>query len=315
MLGLPAASMFIQHLRMPKLEEDELKRALPWEARGKLPIDLSKAVLRHIVAGEVYVDQEPRNEVILMATQNQTVDQLLACAKKARLDIGGMNVEPMAILDCFSQVYRRASDAGTTNFFVDIGASGSRAIFTQGRQILFARAIPVGGDHFTAAAAEAMKLSREEAKALRIKLCNETPSAPERGIISHGHNHGDPSSPRLRVEQACEAPLAKLIEELDLCRRYYEATFPAKPVDRLIFIGGEARQRWICQKIAAELGLPAQIGDPMCRMAKRCDVGIESGIDRRLPQPAWAVAIGLSMGPPTAQAAATGESRSHNERT
>src|SRR5205823_6156787 len=38
-LGLPAATMFIQHLRMPKLDPEAMKKALPWELRGKLPID------------------------------------------------------------------------------------------------------------------------------------------------------------------------------------------------------------------------------------------------------------------------------------
>src|SRR5580765_1089591 len=38
-VGLPAATMFIQHLRMPKMEPDAMKKALPWELRGKLPID------------------------------------------------------------------------------------------------------------------------------------------------------------------------------------------------------------------------------------------------------------------------------------
>jgi hypothetical protein len=32
-------------------------------------------------------------------------------------------------------------------------------------------------------------------------------------------------------------------------------------------------------------------------MGRTTDVGVESGIDRRVSQPAWAVAIGLSMGP------------------
>jgi hypothetical protein len=44
------------------------------------------------------------------------------------------------------------------------------------------------------------------------------------------------------------------------------------------------------------LGLPALQGDPLCRMARYSEVNIESGIDRRTPQPAWAVAIGLSLG-------------------
>jgi hypothetical protein len=42
--------------------------------------------------------------------------------------------------------------------------------------------------------------------------------------------------------------------------------------------------------------LAAQVGDPLVRMARNSDVGIESGIDRRQPQPNWTVAVGLSMG-------------------
>ena len=87
------------------------------------------------------------------------------------------------------------------------------------------------------------------------------------------------------------------MEELTLCRRYHEATFPNKPVDRLIFVGGEARQRSLCAYIAREMGLAAQVGDPIVRMGRISEIGIESGIDRRQSQPNWSVAIGLSIGP------------------
>jgi hypothetical protein len=62
-------------------------------------------------------------------------------------------------------------------------------------------------------------------------------------------------------------------------------------------VGGESRHRALCQHIARELGLAAQLGDPLVRMSRSSEVGIESGIDRRQPQPAWAVAVGLSLGP------------------
>jgi cell division ATPase FtsA len=180
--------------------------------------------------------------------------------------------------------------------------------------------INIGGDHFTAAVAEELKYSAAEARALRIKLAGQSASIPERNAISHEPAADDSAAPRQRVEEAMAPLISKLIEELDLGRRYYEATFPARPADRLVFVGGEARQRWLCQRIAQGLGLVAQLGDPLCRMSKRCDAGIESGIDRRLPQPSWAVAIGLSMGPPSdeqlAAAAARGgaDSRSTHER-
>jgi hypothetical protein len=56
------------------------------------------------------------------------------------------------------------------------------------------------------------------------------------------------------------------------------------------------------------MGLAAQLGDPLVRMSRVSDVGIESGIDRRQPQPAWAVAIGLSLGPAGGPAASGGGS-------
>jgi hypothetical protein len=62
---------------MPKLDEAEMKKALPFEAAGKLPIDPSFALMRHVVAGEVYQDQEQKNEVVLMAASRELVNQLL----------------------------------------------------------------------------------------------------------------------------------------------------------------------------------------------------------------------------------------------
>ena len=109
-LAMPAAGMFIQHLRLPKLDEEETRKALPWEARGKLPIDPSQALLRHLIAGEVYQDQDPKNEVILMAASRENVNQFLAAAAKAKLDVVGMNVEPKALIDCFGHIYRRSDD-------------------------------------------------------------------------------------------------------------------------------------------------------------------------------------------------------------
>jgi len=356
-LSLPAASTFIQHLRMPKLEEEELKKALPWEARGKLPIDPSHAVLRHIIAGEIYQEQEQKNEVILMAAARELVNQLLVAAARAKLDVVGMNVEAKAIVDCFTHLYRRKTDGDQCTCYVDIGSSGTRAVIAKGGQILFARSIPIGGEHFNRAVANGMKISLEDARVLRIKLCGlqaqaahaaaeqkdrqvASPAAATRQsaepqtleqafpllgaamAASAGKSSTATAAPRAQaqanapahtavpyegggelqdkarqVEQCLREPLAKLTEELDLCRRYHETTFHSKPLDRLVFIGGEARHRNICMYVARSMSLAAQVGDPLVRMGRTSDVGVESGIDRRQPQPSWSVALGLSMGP------------------
>jgi Tfp pilus assembly PilM family ATPase len=259
-----------------------------------------------------------------------------------------MNVEPKAMVDCFAHIFRRKSDAELTTCYVDIGCSGTRAVIARGSQILFARGIPVGGDHFNRAVAGSMRMSLEDAKVLRIKVCSLGAPAPAGAGAPEAQSRqaaqapqsldsafpllgagmkaagvdvasatatatatapaavqasiGEPVSGELlekarQVEQACREPLSKLTEELDLCRRYHESTFSSRPIDRLVFVGGEARHRSLCQQIARQMSLAAQVGDPLVRMGRTSDVGVESGIDRRQPQPSWSVAIGLSMGP------------------
>jgi type IV pilus assembly protein PilM len=348
LLGLPASCMHIQHLRLPRMEEEALRKALPWEARGKLPIDPSHALLRHIVAGEVYQDQEPKTEVILMAARRDYVEQLLASAAKARLDVVGMDSEPKALLDCFSHLYRRKSDGEITNLFVDIGCIATRAMVAQAGKALFVRSIPIGGEHFSRAVSTALKIPLDDARLLRIKLCAAQPSGDEyrdkralpaeiataqsdAGAPDASENNDfallesglraagladaatavavaeppvvvqapedDDSPERRRVDDALREPLARLVEELVLCRRYHEATFPNRTVERLIFVGGEARHRNLCQSIARDMGIAAQVGDPLVRMGRISEAGLDCGLDRRVPQPSWAVAIGLSMGP------------------
>jgi type IV pilus assembly protein PilM len=330
-LALPASSMITQHIRLAKMSNEETKAALPFELRGKLPYDPSHAIIRHLVAGEVFVEQEQRHEIIAMAAARETVNQLLASASRAKLDVVGMNVEPKAIIDCFSHVYRRRTDAEAVTCYVDLGASGTRAVIAQGTQILFARSIDFGGDHHTRRLADAMSLSFEDAKLRRLQLASQPAAVEDRsdrselpasdtpasdpeaadnsfallGVALAKHQRASerpaapakPTSLARPIDQLCHDAAMKLVDELNFCRRYYESVFPSKPLQKLIFVGGDARQRTLCQTIAREMRLAAQMGDPMVRMAKDTEVGIESGIDRRQPQPGWAVSLGLSMGP------------------
>jgi Tfp pilus assembly PilM family ATPase len=193
-------------------------------------------------------------------------------------------MQPLALLDCFANVYRRTAEQQSVRMYVDIGSSGTRAFIGQGTHLLFARNLAVGGDHLTRAVADSLAISFQDARTLRIKLC---------AGAGAGANSG-------RVEMVCRQALEELIQDLDGCRREHELAFPDLAISRLIFIGGEARHEGLCQHIAEKLKLPGQTGDCLCRMVRNSRIGIESAIDRRHPQPAWSAAIGLSMGPGSA---------------
>lgn len=89
--------------------------------------------------------------------------------------------------------------------------------------------------------------------------------------------------------------LESLADELSMCSRYHAACFPGKPIDRVVFLGGEARQIGLCQFLAEALHSPAKSGDPLARLlGPTPPTGLP---DPQATHPAWAVVCGLASAP------------------
>ena len=109
--------------------------------------------------------------------------------------------------------------------------------------------------------------------------------------------------PTPRSEPARSEPVASavassemvecLTDELKMGLRYYHARCPEQPVQRLIFVGGQARDTAACTAIAKSLGIAAQLGDPLGGVV-RVGTSRTHGADLDGVQPAWAVARGLA---------------------
>jgi Tfp pilus assembly PilM family ATPase len=263
-LGLSPAVMYAQHLRLPKMDEQELRKAVPWEVRGKLPIEPQAAMLRYVIAGEVYREREPGQEIVVLASNKEMVSYYLRVAEKAKLEVLGVEPDPLTISACLRPLYAK-SDADPVILYIDLGSGSTRAVISQGSQVRFVRFIGIGAEKLHARQAVPAPLQSEAGQSGGTALAAEP-----------------------------QASLATLVEELELCRRYYDATFPSQPIDRLVFVGGGAMQRNWCQSIAREMNIAAQVGDPLQRLVRS---GVEKVgcLDLRQAAPAWTVAIGLSL--------------------
>ncbi len=308
---LPSNHMAVQHLRMGKMSNEELVKALPFEANGKLPFDASRAVLRHTIAGEVYQGNEPKQEVILMAAPRDAVDRHLNVLSKAKLEVVGIHVEPTALIECFGHIFKRKGDENISTMFIDMGAGSTHVVIAHGKNMVFAKHVGIGGDHFNRRVAEAMKLDLSSARDLRVKVTHQQAQAPRlpAGVVAIGattdatHPLGKQNATvREGVDDATVAKvntsltelLNALTTDLQLCLQYYESIFPGRCADRVIFVGGESRHISLCQAIAQRLGLPATLGDPLARLIK--DGAVKTAVDLRQPQPGWAIAVGLAIG-------------------
>lgn len=87
-----------------------------------------------------------------------------------------------------------------------------------------------------------------------------------------------------------------LADELSMCARYHGALFRDRRIDRVVFLGGEARDTGLCQSLASGLRLPAKVGDPMARFL--VNGAAPKGLpDPQSSHPGWAVACGLASSP------------------
>ncbi len=308
---LPSSVVAVQHLRVAKMTGEELVKALPFEAAGKLPFDAHRAVIRHAVSGEVYQNQENKQEVIVMAAPRDSVDRFMNLLSKQKLEVVGIHVEPNALIECFNHIFRRKGDENICTLFIDMGAGATHVVIAHGKNMVFAKHLSVGGDAFNRAVADFVKCTVGQAKDMRIRASKQqaTASRLPAGVVgigadanTHplGRQNGAPGLVGIdietveKVETATAEAVDTLISELKLCVRYYEGIFPGRVVDRAIFVGGESRHVPLCQKIAQQLCLPATLGDPLARLAK--DQAAQTNLDMRQPQPGWAIAVGLALG-------------------
>jgi len=279
-LSIPARSTFVQHIKIPKLPPQEVPNALQWELQGKLPYPVENAIIRHIIAGDVFSDGQTKQEVIVVSANRATVEKYLTIARRAKLDVIAINVEACAIVDCFARLFSQPADFSRATLYVDIGAASTQAVISHGDKIVFARNLATGGDDLDGVVSTALRVPPEEACALRRDLARGV----ERDVDEE------------MVYRLLETPLNELGEQLTQCLRYHESVFRNQAVERVIFLGGQAYDKRLCQAIAQRLNLPAQIGDPLVNVSRTSAATLSTGLERCEPQPDWAVAVGLSLG-------------------
>jgi type IV pilus assembly protein PilM len=276
-LALPASNTYVRHVRVPKQDRKATKDAVLRAVQVELPYPIDEAILRHIVAGDIYEGGTVRQEVIVVAMPNSTLKAYLNMFTRVGLEVLGVSVEPVAIVNCFTTLL---GDPDQTTVFVDLGTSSTQVTISRGQKIVFSRCLEGGGDQLNAVIAQGLDVEPEEVRQMRIDL-------------QEGRDMGVAGE---EISRWVELWLDGLCREIDKCLRYYESVFRNREMERLIFTGGQAQDRQLCQKLAQHLNLPAQIGDSLALLGNPDGVKTANpGWSDDHPKTSLAVAVGLSL--------------------
>ena len=297
---LPSDKLKITSLRVSETETGQMEQTLAKEAANRFALNPDTDAIKYIHAGSVQQGDEVKNELILFATDNETIKDHIAMLEEARLKPVAIDTVPGALFRSFERSLRRQEDKEHTVVFADIGSQFTTVVFGRAGEICFVKQIALGGENFDREIAARLGIEIFEAAMLRSRLRIERGlPASEAELINQDPDKRSQSldtATRQVIADAIATVAQELAREISLCLRYYTVTFRGKRMERAFLSGGEAYESVLLNVLARTLAVEIEVAQPL----KGFDLsgeGIHINLDgdRRGLLCEWAVAVGLSL--------------------
>ena len=308
---IPTGQMICKHLQIIPSEGVSLEQIAAAQLSSQLGCEPGALLVRcRPVQG---AKTAGRQEVICFTASREFVGRLMGSLKTAKLDPVGIHTE----FDAVARAVRLRDDAaggagtGKPTLILDLGTGATKVLIMHGTEMVFARTIELGARHFDETIAHQLRCTMMEAREMRVALTRLVPE-PVAAAVSGSGLAGMPLAPGMGNDKAAAGivgggssrgpqidlsePLEILCDEVSMCLRYHNALFPGVRVDRVVFVGGQARHQVLCTHLARKLKLEAQVLDPLACLARSGKVPA-SGVDLRSAQPGWAAVVGGALSP------------------
>jgi type IV pilus assembly protein PilM len=263
--SIPERSVFTQLIEVPKMKNEELEQAIPWEAENLIPHPLSEVNLDWQVVETTQGVEGSKMKVLLVAAPSTLVEKCLKVVKLADLVPLAVETESLAILRCLKPVIK-TGNALVVNF----GAQ-SLEISVVGRGELFlARTLPSAG----------VALTRAIGSALNLELPVAEEYKKSYGLTAHLEG---------KVAAALEPVMNIFVNEIKKAIRYFEEK-EKEQIKLMVLAGGSSLLPGLTEFFTRALGIEIQIFDPFSM------VKVDSKQKGwRALSPYFTVAMGLAM--------------------
>lgn len=310
--AVSARRTFVQHIQLPMNAAGAVADRVREHVISQAGCDPQLLIVRHVEAGEVKRQGQQKLEIICFVMPRDAVVGHMEALRASKLECVGVHSEHQALVRTFDPITKREDDDKLTSVYIDIGATTTKMDIAHGRRLVLAKTIQVGSAHlrgkqvqgaaitgtlaqFAASAKHEHDVVEEAAQQPTEAAENNVPIDRRTGAMPDGHYEvapgeapAAPAKPGAAVEQ--------MTDEIGMGLRYHAALFPGRPVGRAVFVGGGACDMDLCRFIAKRLRLAAQIADPISTL-ESAGVTDLNGLDLTVPQPGWAVPLGLALSP------------------
>ena len=268
--GVSGPEVAVRDFEFAPLSTEDIHAAVLLEASQVCPFNAAdSAVGYHLIP-----NGDDKTRGVLVAATNTLITSKVQLAKEARLNCVLMDVDGLALLNCFNGLVNghEKSKTNQTVAILNVGGKHTTLAIMDNDGWPFIRDMAYAGNDIVA----------------QIAAGNNTSKETVRGILS-----GDPAADEAGLSDSLEKACHKLIADVGETLRYYTAQSASANVEKLFVCGGFALAGGFVELLNRRLGVEAVLWNPfdkICRNANRDyqDIYAKTG-------PAMAVAAGLAM--------------------
>lgn len=274
----------VRQVRLPKVPDAQLSRLVRYEAAKHLPNSVDDFAIAHELLGPS-LDDPRQLEVMLVAAPREAVESRVATLERAGLDIAAVDLEAFsaqrAIVELEAAEYRDQS----LRALVDIGASHTEVTLISGNDFVLTRSVPIAGNTFSNALVQQYGLDFKDAELRKQRV--------DMSVLVTGLGSRDDVELAKIVQVSVDDLLREIRRSIQFFQSQLSETGQAIHLAEILLTGGASQMRGLPEFVAARLGIPSRLVDPMVGSRLLIDAQAEDEVQRH--GPSFGIALGLAL--------------------
>ncbi len=255
------SQVFVRRITMPPMPKEELDEVIPFEATKLVSFSVDQLEVDYIIVGEKDDGGVISQDILLVATPKEVVEQQESIIRAAGLKAVAVTVAPMVLWKTFQlskKIYEEKIIA-----LLDIGHERTTISLLNNGILEFTRTINLGSDEVTRSLMTepliteeggARTLTYEEAENIKLKYgllpSAETGPTTEEGVTL------------TQIPRLMSPFLERLLSEIRASFDFYMTEFQIHKVEMIILSGGGAGLKGLREFLVGDLGVEIELADP-----------------------------------------------------
>jgi type IV pilus assembly protein PilM len=270
-LSIDETYVFMTVVKMPIMNDKELKSSIKYEAEQHIPFPLNQVNVSFQKLDENLAEQGKMSVQIVAARKN-VVDKYVEIIKKAKLVPKAIEPETVAL----GRALGDSADYPSGTMILEMGYTSSLIVVCYGGHVRFTRSIPIGGDLMTKTIMQNLDLDHGQAEEYKK-------------VYGLDEFQGEG-----KVAQSITPVMDNLVTEVRRAIIFFTNHNPSASIKRVVMSGGTALMPNLLSYMANKLDLEVLLANPLN------DIEISPKLEKRKQNliedaASYSSAIGLAL--------------------